>query len=120
MSSSQSIEKFKGLFVNLQAAGAVPDCRVLTDMAITATDTTLTSASVPFSAGDIGKVVCVNGAGVAGGPLVTTIAAFTDEGSVELADSAATTVTGASGVFGTDNAAAFAELRPPPHDLPPA
>ena len=108
MPSAQSIEKFKGLFVNLQAAGAIPDCQVLTDMAITATDTTLTSAAAPFGPGDIGKVVCVNGAGVAGAALVTTIASFTDEGTVELADAAATTVASENGVFGTDNAAAFA------------
>lgn len=108
MPSAQHIEVFKGLFVNLQAAGAVPDCRVLTDMAITATDTTLTSATAPFGPGDVGKVVCVNGAGVAGAALVTTIASFTDAGTVELAAAAATTVASENGVFGTDNAAAFA------------
>lgn len=111
MASSQSIEVFKGLLVNLQAQGAVPDCAVITDAAITATDKTLTSATGPFSANSVGMVVCVNGAGTAGAALVTAIASFTSTSSVELTAAAATTVSGAVAVFGTDNKTAFSSFR---------
>jgi hypothetical protein len=67
----------------------------ITDGAITASDATLTSASNPFTSGDVGRAIIVRGAGTSGADLVTTIASFTNSGSVELTDNAATTVTGA-------------------------
>lgn len=111
MASRQSTRKFKGLAPNLQACGGIPDCLVITDAAISASGTTLTSASNPFSANRVGNVVCVNGAGAAGAALVTTIASFTSAGSVKVTAAASTTVTGAVAVFGTDNKAAFAAFR---------
>lgn len=111
MSLTQTIEKYKGLTPNLQAVAGVPDCVVLSDAAITATDKTLTSASDPFVAGDVGKVICVNGAGTAGAALVTTIASVTDAGEIELTAAAATTVSAAVAVFGSDNKDAFSTFR---------
>ncbi len=60
--------------------------------AITATDKTLTSADLPWTAADVGKIIHVAGAGTAGGTLVTRIASYTSAGEVELADAAVTTV----------------------------
>lgn len=64
----------------------------LTDGAMTATDTELTSATAGFTANDVGRAVVVNGAGTAGADLETTIATFNSATSVELTDAAVTTV----------------------------
>jgi hypothetical protein len=56
---------------------------------------------------DVGKVICVHGAGAAGVALVTTISAVASATSATLADAAATTVDNAYVVWGTDNTAAF-------------
>ncbi|MBO6858488.1 tail fiber domain-containing protein [Roseibium sp.] len=77
------------------------------DGAITASDNTFTSATATFVAGDVGKYFSVAGAGAAGVPLVTTIAAVTSETEIELTDPASTTVSGADFVYGTDNSAAI-------------
>ena len=53
----------------------------------------LTTASNIFTAGMAGLWVKVPGAGTAGGDLITTIATFTNAGSVTLTDAAATSVT---------------------------
>ena len=72
----------------------------ITDGAITATDNTFTSAgSTPFTSADVGRAIIVRGAAAAGGDLVTTVASYTNSGSVELTDAAATTVTGASAIW---------------------
>lgn len=73
-----------------------------TDGAMSLSGTTLTAAtSVPFSAADVGKTISVNGAGVAGAKLVTTIASFTDSSHVVLATAASTAVSGATFNYGT-------------------
>lgn len=71
----------------------------ITDAAITATDQTLTSASNPFTSGDVGRSIIVQGAGSGGIDLVTTIASYTGAGEVELTDAASTTVSGARALW---------------------
>ena len=62
--------------------------RVITDAATTNADPTLTSASNPFLPSDVGR--SVTGAGIPGG---TTIATFTNAGSVEMSANATATAT---------------------------
>lgn len=76
------------------------DVEQAADGDITATTTALTSAAGPFEAGDVGKKIRVAGAGVAGGNLDTTIAAFVSPTQVTLAAAAVTTVTGATVTWG--------------------
>ncbi len=71
----------------------------ITDGAITASAAILTSASAPFTSGDVGRAIIVRGAGASGADLVTTILSFTNSGSVTLAANASTTVTGASVIW---------------------
>jgi hypothetical protein len=89
------------------AFGAECDCIHVTDGAITATDATLTSASNRFYAGMVGQVAVVLGAGTTGATHVTTVASYTNAGSVELTAVAGTTVTGAYVYIGTDDTTAI-------------
>lgn len=72
------------------------------DVSITASSAVLTSPSNPWTAADVGKEIYVQGAGLSGGTLRTSIAGFTNAGSVTLATVAKTTVaassSGASGI----------------------
>lgn len=68
---------------------------VVSDGAITSGLAVLTSVAAPFTAADVGSRIIVRGAGAAGVDLVTTIAAYTNAGSVTLAANAATTVAAA-------------------------
>jgi len=77
------------------------DLLQVTDGGLTAADTTLTSASAPFSAGDVGKKVRVAGAGVAGANLDTTIASYTSPTEVEVTLAASTTVVDATVSWGS-------------------
>lgn len=61
---------------------------------LTATATNETTAAAPFAATDVGRRIIVQGAGVAGAPLDTTISTYTSASSVTLAVNAATTVSG--------------------------
>ena len=71
-----------------------------TDGAITATQTTFTSAGGPasgdFTDAHVGKIFTVAGAGTDGATLTTTIESVTDANTVELTDAAVTTVSGAT------------------------
>lgn len=74
----------------------------VTDGDIVATDQTLQClTSAPFSAGNVGQLIVVEGAGLGGEDLETTIASFTNPTSVELTDAASTTVVGADVTFGS-------------------
>ena len=97
----------QGRVFNVQDYGAKPDRTTRTDGAITTGTATLTSASGTFTSADVGKPLTVTGAGTAGVPLVTTISAVTSATQVTLAANAATTVSGASYTYGTDNRAAI-------------
>lgn len=81
---------------------ASTDVDQVTDGAINATSTTLTCAtSAPFDATMVGFSIIVEGAGVGGADLETTIASFTSTTIVELTDAADTTVTGATVSYGS-------------------
>lgn len=80
---------------------ASTDVLQVQDGAITATLTTLTSASGPFLLAHVGRLIVVEGAGVAGGELQTTIAAFISPTQVTLGTPAITTVTNAEVTWGT-------------------
>jgi hypothetical protein len=87
------------------AYGAVGDGQVVADGAMTASSAALAcTTSAPFTVNDVGKAISVKGAGASGvTTLVTTIAAFTDAGHVTLTDAAATSITGAIVIWGTDD-----------------
>jgi hypothetical protein len=86
--------------------GAVGDVRTATDGAMTSGSAVLTCASGPFTAASqpVGKYVIVKGAAANGvTSLVTTIISRQSNTQVTLASNAATTVSGALVVWGTDN-----------------
>jgi hypothetical protein len=72
----------------------LPDGRTVTDGAITATQSTLTSVTASFTSADDGLAIRVAGAGVAGADLVTTIVSVSGNVAT-LTASAGTTVTAA-------------------------
>ncbi|MEQ9572253.1 MAG: hypothetical protein RLN95_09275 [Nitratireductor sp.] len=96
--------------VTPQMFGARADGVSGTDGAITASDTTFTSASAAFKSADVGKMVNVEGAGAAGAQLSTTIASINSATSIELADAASATVSMATFACGTDDKDAFKSL----------
>jgi len=84
--------------------GAVGDAIKGTDGVATATDNTFTSASASFTSADIGKVICIHGAGTASAVHVTTIASINSATSIELTAAAITTVaSSATYAYGTDD-----------------
>lgn len=98
--------------------GAVGDGVELTDLAITGN--VVTSATATFTNADIGKSILITGAGQSAAgttngipyaaevaPLYTTISSVTDAHTVVTVASANQNVTGAYGVYGTDNADAM-------------
>jgi len=72
--------------------------RSVTDGAITAASTTLTSATAAFVTDDVGRQITVFGAGPGGSNLTTTIASRTNGTTVVLSDAADTTVASAGKV----------------------
>jgi hypothetical protein len=89
------------------AFGARGDVKSAGGAAMTAGSPTLTATSNPFASTDVGKTVWVPGAGTGGRTLGGTITAFTNAGQVTLSANAATTVTGKTIGFGTDDTAAI-------------
>lgn len=90
--------------------GAVGDVQTATDAAMTSGSAVLTCASGPFTAASnpVGKYVIVKGAAATGvTSLVTTIISRQSNTQVTLAANAATTVTGALAIWGTDNTSAI-------------
>lgn len=87
--------------------GAKFDGRRVTDGAMTAASANLDSATAAFTAGDVGKIVDVAGAGAAGVHLLTTIATYVSASRVTTTVAASTSVTGAIVLYGSDNAAAI-------------
>ncbi len=83
--------------------GAAGDGKVLNDGSISASSSTLTSASAAFTSSDVGKPISVEGAGASGIALNTTIATFVSTTSVTLSAAASTTVSSAKVYFGTDD-----------------
>ncbi|MFF9238387.1 hypothetical protein ACF1AY_15840 [Streptomyces sp. NPDC014776] len=88
--------------------GAKGDGRLVTDGAMTSGSAVLTSATANFQPQDVGKAISVKGAAIDGvTTLVTTIASRQSATQVTLATAAATTVSGALVIWGTDDTAAF-------------
>jgi len=87
--------------------GAAGDGVVVNDGSISATTTTLSSATAAFTASDVGKIISVEGAGASGVALSTTIAAYISSSSVTLGAAASSTVSSATVMFGTDDGAAI-------------
>lgn len=82
--------------------------------AMTATSTTLVCTDANFLVTDIGKTICVDGAGTGGTILETTIAGWTSATQVTLANAAVVTVAGATVSYGgrlADDRRNLLELR---------
>lgn len=96
-------------YIDVTAApySAVGDAKINDGAAMASGTATLTCAAGQFQAGDVGKYIRVVGAGTAGADLVTTISARASTTSVTLAANAATTVSSAQLVCGTDNTTAI-------------
>jgi hypothetical protein len=89
--------------------GAKGDGKTVTDGAMTSGAATLTCAgSSPFASSDVGKKIMIKGAAASGvTSLVATITGFTDSGHITLSTTAATTVSSAVVMWGTDDTAAI-------------
>lgn len=85
-----------GSLGNLLNNAAVTPVRTVADAAITATSTTLTSATAAFTAGDVGRSVTVAGALAASSPLTAIITGYTNATTVTLSLAAKVTVSGAT------------------------
>jgi hypothetical protein len=93
-------------WVSVKDHGGVGDARVVTDAAMTSGSAVLTSATAAFTSADVGKSVSINGVGVSGGILQTTISGFTNSTTVTLVATAGTTASSQCCAFGTDNTSA--------------
>lgn len=96
--------------------GAKGDGAMLSDGAITTSTNAFTSSTASFVSGDVGKTIAINGAGVAGANLVTTIASVSGAHSVTLTANAGTTVSGAYFAYGTLNDSAFSSAITAAHN----
>jgi hypothetical protein len=81
---------------------ALPGARVITDGAITASATTLTSATANFVAADVGRRVIINGAGTSGAAWTVNITVVTNSTTATVNFAAVTTVSGATTYIGTN------------------
>ena len=101
-----TLENFQRAFFP-EAYGAVGDGQKVSDGAVTASSTTLSSVTGLFASSDVGKAIIITGAGVAGAQLTTTIASFNSSTSIEMTASASTTVSSANVSWGIDDTAAI-------------
>ncbi len=99
--------KVKQTVYNVRDYGATGNTRIVADGAITSGLKVLTSLTANFTTADIGKLITVKGAGVAGAILGTSIASFNSSTSVTLTASAGSTVSAAVTIYGTDDLAAI-------------
>lgn len=88
---------------NAKGDTAFPQCSINAGFAIL----TCSTGPTPFTVADVGKEMYVQGAGVSGATLQTSIAGFTDTTHVTLGSPASTTVSNATGMYGTDDTAAL-------------
>jgi hypothetical protein len=87
--------------------GAKGDTVRKTGGSIASGTTTFTASAATFAAGDVGKIITVQGAGASGGVLSAAISAYTSSTQVALSTAAGTTVSGADFAFGTDDTSAI-------------
>jgi hypothetical protein len=92
--SMQSLDMSTEIEQMLVGGGAAN--RTGADGVTVAADATFTAASGAFVAGDVGRLITIAGAGVAGGPLEATIDVVTDGTHVELSIPAVTSVASAA------------------------
>lgn len=83
------------------------DCKFLTDVSMANSSYVATSPSNPWNSSDVGKTICVKGAGAHGSDLKTTIASFGNSGSVTLTDGAWQAVGPTLCHYGTDDSNAI-------------
>jgi hypothetical protein len=95
------------MIVTMTGLGALADAKMLKDGSISSGSATLTSPTAGFTAGDVGKVIVVGGAGPSGVKLKTTIATCLSATQVTLAASASTAVSGTGFAWGADCSAAL-------------
>lgn len=90
---------------NVLEYGAVGDGKMVRDGAITSGTNILDCATTnPFTSGDVGKYIMIKGAASVGQTtLIATITGFTNPGQVTISTNAATTISGALVMFGTDD-----------------
>ena len=70
---------------------------------ITATSDVFSATGVTFTPSDVGKTICIKGAGAGGISLVTTISTFVSSTVITVADVASITVANADFYYGTDD-----------------
>jgi len=106
-SASRSLGDRFGEVFHVDDYGAVGDGKYISTTSITSGSATLTAGYAAFSASDVGKAIVVDGAGVGGANLETTILSFTSSTQVVLAANASTTVANKPTSLGTDDRAAI-------------
>ncbi len=94
--------------ISLSSLGAVADVREISDAAMAASSTSLSSATADFTAGDVGKTIVVGGAGASGTKLVATVSSVQSATAVTLSAPAATAVSDKGAAWGTDCSTALA------------
>jgi hypothetical protein len=96
--------------IDIRQCGAKDDFTAVLSSTVTISNAShsLTVSGAAFTSSDVGKSITVQGAGVAGGFLATTISAYTSPTQVTLTAPASTGVSGTSNVwYGTNNATAL-------------
>jgi len=92
---------------NILNFGAIADGKEKYTASMTNGSATLTCTSCGFTSGDIGKWIRIRRAAASGQDLVTTITGFTNSTTVTLNNSAGSTVSGDTIIYGTDNVPAI-------------
>lgn len=87
---------------NVKLFGAHPDGIYDTTISITTGTNDVTSANSIFASTDVGKIIVILGAGTSGRDFKGTITAFVSATAVTVSSNAATTVTNAPTIWGTD------------------
>ncbi len=94
--------------ISVAAYGAKGDVLEVHDGVTTSGDNTVTSATGYFTAADVGKLIYINGAGVAGALLATTISAYNSATSVEVTVAPSASLSNRKILWGTDDSTAIA------------
>jgi len=92
---------------NILNYGAIADGKEKYTASMTNGSATLTCSSCGFTSGDVGKWIRIRRAAASGQDLVTTITGFTNSTTVTLNNSAGSTVSGDTIIYGTDNVPAI-------------
>jgi hypothetical protein len=94
--------QFADIVFNVAVFGAFPDYHEAATLS-TGGGATVTATGNPFAAADVGSLICMTGAGVAGATYFGTITAFTNVNSVTVSPSTSTAQTNVFGQWGKDN-----------------